>query len=274
MGTEGKYAIVTGAASGMGRCHALELAAKGYNLVLVDINGKGLEEVSREISGRKVICIEQDLASENASGMIASRVRDAGAEVEVLVNNAGMLFVRTVAETDPEKLRAMMMLHCVTPLLLCREFIPSMTAAGKGYILNISSITAWMDWPAIGMYGNTKRFVKGYSRSLRIECRGTGVSVTTAIFGAVDTKLFGFSEKARKAMLATGIMIPPEVAVKKAQEAMLQGRRRVFPGILNKIAVPVLKALPDGFLSFSLRQARRYLEGCGQAHHNRDRNPR
>ena len=187
-----KWAIVTGAASGMGRCYALQLAEKGYGVLLVDINGEAARELSCMIADKfnvpaHVLAI--DLTETDAAERIVSLCKENGWSVEVLVNNAGMLITTPIEETEPDKLRRIISLHQTTPLLLCRLLLPLMKERGCGYILNISSITAWMDWPVIGMYGCTKRFVKGYSRALRIECKGTPVSVTTAIFGAVDTPL-------------------------------------------------------------------------------------
>ena len=254
-----RYAIITGAASGMGRIHARRLSEAGYACMLVDINAGGLESLKAELEGDGHICVVQDLTAEDAVANIRAAADKAGADVRILVNNAGMIFTTEIILTAPEKLRAMIMLHCTTPLLLCREFLPDMTAAGEGRILNISSITAWMDWPMIGMYGNTKRFIKGYSRSLRMETKGSGVTVTTAIFGAVDTPLFGFTEKARRKMKRWGVMITPEQAVEKAQSAMIKGKKKVTPGLLNKIAVPVVSIIPDWLLMKLYRKFRHLL---------------
>ena len=258
-----EYALVTGAASGMGRQYALKLHGMGFGIVAVDRDAEGLGHLAEETGAAPaLIPVVQDLSEEGAAESVREAFRKAAgpdAVLRILVNNAGMLFTSKIADTPPERLRAMMMVHCVTPLLLCREFIPEMEASGGGYILNISSVCAWMDWPAIGMYGNTKRFVKGYSRSLRIETRGTGVSVTTAIFGAVDTPLFGFSERTRRILRRAGIMISPETAVRKALDAMLKKRARCFPGLVNRIMVPFLPLLGDALLEHLLRRYGKYL---------------
>ncbi len=252
MSHSGKYAIITGAASGMGRIYALRLHAAGYGVVAVDINSDALEKLVAELEGKDVIPVCTDLSQVDAAARIGELT--AGLQVEVLVNNAGMISVAPTVEIPSSRLSAMMALHCTTPLLLCREFIPRMQASGCGYVLNISSICAWMDWPLIGMYGNTKRFVKGYSRSLRVECAGTGVSITTALFGAVDTPLFGFPEKAVRWMKRLGVMISPEKAVDKALAAMMRRRKRVVPGLGNKLAIPLLPLVPDCLLRAAARK--------------------
>ena len=256
----GKYALVTGAASGMGRIYALRLSDMGYGLILADINEDALDSLCDSISEVPVVQICIDLARRDAAAELARIATANDAEVEILINNAGIIFTSRICDTPSDKLGLMMDLHCTTPLLLCREFVPKMKEAGCGYVLNISSICAWMPWPIIGMYGNTKRFVKGYSRSLRIECAGSGVSVTTAIFGAVDTPLFGFPEKTTKLMLRTGVMISPQKAVDKALKAMFSKRRRVVPGFVNSLAIPIVSIIPDGILKALVRKFGHYFD--------------
>jgi short-subunit dehydrogenase len=161
----GKYALVTGAASGMGRIYAQRLAQMGYNLVLVDINAAGLDQTASMVSGEaKVLTVVQDLSETDAADRIFERTQAEGCMVEVLVNNAGVMYCQGIAETSERMLRLIMMVHMVTPLMLCRKYVGPMKERGCGYILNISSLAAWMIWPGIGMYGCTKRFVRNYSR--------------------------------------------------------------------------------------------------------------
>ena len=245
----------------MGREYALLLSKQGYGIAAVDRDARGLEKLGAELGqGSAFVSIAQDLSCDDAVPHIRKALTAAGADhIAILVNNAGFIFTTEICCTPPEKLRAMMMVHCVTPLLLCREFVPGMKAVGRGYVLNISSLCAWMAWPAIGMYGNTKRFVKAYSRSLRLECRCSGVSVTTAIFGAVDTPLFGFSDRTRRTMRRLGFMITPERAAERALRAMFRGRRSIVPGIGNKLLIPLLPLLPDCLISALYRRFGKYL---------------
>ncbi len=152
-----------------------------------------------------------------------------------------------------------MMVHMNTPLMLCRKYVPAMKERGCGYVLNISSLAAWMIWPGIGMYGVTKRFVRGYSRELRIECAKTGVSVTNAYFGAVDTPLIPLSDRLRSLARALTVMIDPEKAVDKALKATFRRRRGVMPGLLNKLFMPVAAILPDWLLGAVYRRTRSYM---------------
>ena len=268
------WALVTGAASGMGRVYARRLALMGYNLVLVDINGAKLEETSDIVKSEvetsdlvpaecrkdiRILNIVQDLSQMDAADMVYEQTEAAECEVEVLVNNAGVMYCQGMAETSERMLKLIMMVHMNTPLMLCRKYVGAMKERGCGYILNISSLAAWMIWPGIGMYGTTKRFVKDYSRELRIECQKTGVSVTNAYFGAVDTPLVPLRDDLRKLARALTVMIAPEKAVDRALKATFKRRKGVMPGLLNKIFMPLCAIMPDCLLGWIYRKAKPYL---------------
>lgn len=158
----GCFAVVTGAASGMGRLYARHLAAMGYNLIIVDINKAGLDETAAILkddvaafedwrsgfaTGFKVLPFVQDLSLQDAASEVHSFAGKNGCDVEVLVNNAGLFYYQSISETSPRALSLMLMVHDYTPLMLCREFVPAMKERGCGYVLNVSSLAAWIPWP-------------------------------------------------------------------------------------------------------------------------------
>ena len=113
------YALVTGAASGMGRIYARRLALLGYSLVIVDINEKGLHEtetlVMEEVAASdafqdeekgefRVLAVQQDLSLPDAADSIYARTEETGCQVEVLVNNAGVMYCQGIAETSERML--------------------------------------------------------------------------------------------------------------------------------------------------------------------------
>jgi short-subunit dehydrogenase len=268
------YALVTGAASGMGRIYSMELARKGYNIIMVDINAAGLQETERMVKAEvetsaqiapecrdafRTMAIVQDLSVTDAADRIFQATEAAGCKVEVLVNNAGVMYCQGIAETSERMLNIIMMVHMYTPLMLCRKYVIGMKERKCGYILNISSLAAWMIWPGIGMYGHTKRFVRDYSRELRIECQNTGVSVTNAYFGAVDTPLVPLKDSLRKLARALTVMIRPEKAVSRALRATFHRRRGTMPGLLNKLFLPLIIIMPDCLLGWIYRKAKPYL---------------
>ncbi len=262
------FALVTGAASGMGKLYAGRLAMKGYSLVIVDISADRLEKTADELreqvaslsdwripykSSFKVLPLVQDLSRQDAAEKVYAFTGQHGCDIEVLINNAGLFYYQGIAETSPAALARMVMVHDYTPLLLCRAYVPDMRRRGCGYVLNVSSLAAWIPWPGLGMYASTKRFVKDFSRALRVECRGTGVSVTNAYFGAVDTPLFNLKPSYRKLARALRIMVPAETAVEKALKATFKRRKGTMPGLLNHIFKPVVRVLPDPVLAWIYR---------------------
>jgi short-subunit dehydrogenase len=101
--------------------------------------------------------------------------------------------------------------------------------------------------------------VRDYSRELRIECQKTGVSVTNAYFGAVDTPLIPLKDSLRKLARNLTVMITPEKAVKRALNATFGRRRGTMPGLLNKLFWPFIVILPDCLLGWVYRKAKPYL---------------
>ncbi len=268
----GAWALVTGAASGMGRLYALKLAARGYNLAIVDINAEKLAAVETELketvsafndfrapagAAFRVRAITQNLADTGAAGKVAELV--AGLQIEVLVNNAGIMYAQTICDTSRRTLSTITLLHTYTPLMLCREIVPGMLSRGCGYVLNVSSLGAWMNWPAIGMYGATKRFIRDFSRELRIECRGTGVSVTNAYFGAVNTPLIPLPPNLRRLACNLSVMISAEKATDKALNATFRRRKGTMPGLLNKIFYPIIAILPDCVPAWIVKKLGKYI---------------
>ena len=269
-----RYAVVTGAASGMGRIYSRDLALRGYNVVMVDINAAGLAETEKFVkesveasdkvpaeykASLKILPVVQDLSAMDAADKVYEATEAAGCEVEVLVNNAGVMYCQAIDRTSERMLKLIMMVHMNTPLMLCRKYVGAMKERGCGYILNISSLAAWMNWPGIGMYGSTKRFVRDYSRELRIECRRTGVSVTNAYFGAVDTPLIRIRPALKKLARILTVMISPEKAVRRALGAAFCRRRGTMPGLLNKLFFPIIVILPDCLLGLFYRMAKDHL---------------
>ena len=257
-----KNVLITGSSRGIGRACALAFAGAGWH---VFINCREsldqLREVNEEIlaSGGSCTMLPGDVSDPDSVRAMFRQIASVCDGPDVLVNNAGIMYCQQICDTSRRALSLMMMLHNYTPLMLCREFVPGMIARGKGYVLNVSSLAAWMDWPAIGMYGNTKRFVKGFSRSLRVECMGTGVSVTNAYFGAVDTPLIPLKPSLRRLARHLGVMISADKATDRALSALFHRRKGTIPGLLNWIFLPVVVCLPDRVLSWALRKPGRHL---------------
>ena len=242
-----KYALVTGASSGMGLEFALQLASKGYGIIIVsnrpDENLRAAEKLSRQ-SKVDTRIIDADLTSPNSAQEIYDQVHTWNLEVEVLVSNAGMLLFSTLTKTSVQALDKIVSLHCTTPVKLIRLFGGDMQERKKGYILITSSSSAWMQYPTISHYGATKAFLKNFSRAIWYEFRRYGVGVTALFPGAVDTPLYKMEDKNRKLFRRLGIMMTPQAVVEKALDAMFHHRYRCIPGFFTKISVGLCAIAP------------------------------
>jgi short-subunit dehydrogenase len=242
-----KYALVTGASSGLGRCISFELVGKGYNLIAVSNQPSELEELKKKLEETfpvSVITVNMDLAVETAAQSLFDYCEEHNFQVDILVNNAGMLIFGEVLTVQYSRALSILNLHMATPALLCRLFGEKMTNNGQGYLLNISSISAVMPYPTISLYGPTKSFLRNFSRALRTELKPMGVNVTCLLPGAMDTRLlqeYHFNLKKGKNVR---VVKHPEKVAQAGIKALFRNRSECIPGILNKLTVWLLPFLP------------------------------
>ncbi len=241
------YALITGGSSGIGREYARELAAKGWNLIIVSNRKEDNVRVAEELSAQYGVAVEPlyaDLTEAAAAEKIYDHVQSLGVEVEVLINNAGMLLFSQLVNTPASQLERIIALHCTTPTKLCQLFARDMAARGRGHILIMSSITAWTPYPTISHYAATKAYLHSFAQSLWYEMRDKGVSVTTVYPSAVDTPFYDLDDKMRRLLLRCGVMLSAESVARKALRAMFRGRRRCLPGFLTKVEAAICWLLP------------------------------
>ena len=241
------YALITGGSSGVGRCYALQLAERGYNILLVSNQADANEVVAREIFsqyGVEVKTMDIDLTQSDSIAEIVEFVESQAIDVGVLISNAGMLSFGGVTSTAPQTLERIISLHCTAATLLCREFSQRMTKKGVGYILMMSSSTAWMPYPTIATYSATKAYLKNFGRALWYEVRDRGVRVTVVFPGAVDTPLYKLDNGKRRRLVWWGVMSSPDKVAKRGLKALFAGRHRSIPSLFNKMCVVICTLLP------------------------------
>ena len=168
-----------------------------------------------------------------------------GLEIDILVNNAGMFFMQNLSAEILPRAEAMLRLHNETVVSLCTLFGARMKERGQGYILNVSSMTAWIPAPGITMYAATKAFLKSFGKSLSHELRPYGVTVTTVFPSAVDTPLYPLSDGLRRAGRRLGVIWTPRRLVKRALRGLFHRRRMVRPGVLNYLVPALVRLLPN-----------------------------
>lgn len=250
-------ALVTGASSGIGLQYATALARDYHtDLLLVSNQEKEQMEVAQHLAEAyhvQAISLYRDLSQQNAAEELFQYCEDNHLQVDILINNAGVFFFNPLIETSMKRFELMLMLHVVTMAKLCRLFGEAMCRRGNGYILNMSSMSAWMAYPGIQTYNSTKAFIYNFSKSLWYEFREHGVGITVMTPGAVDTALFGLAPKWRKIAVRLTVSIPPEKLVVKALRRMFRKKKWGMPGLLNHLATPLLKHTPDWLVRLTYR---------------------
>ena len=260
---KGEYALVTGASSGIGLCYARELASRGYGLFIVSNQLREIEESAALIRREygvdvRSMCI--DLAQEGAAEQLLEYVEREGLEVEIVINNAGVFFFNNLIETEWRRVELMLNLHIKTLTRMTQLFGGWMAARGHGYILNMSSMSAWMTMPGINVYNSTKAYILNFSRSMWYELKPNGVSVTAVCPGTIDTGLYGLAPRYRRLAVKLGISMPPEVLVKKGLKAMYRKKKSVVPGWMNRPFVGVIKHIPDWAVFLIIGKISKYMK--------------
>lgn len=188
----GPAALVTGASSGIGRSFAALLASMGMDLVIVARRVQRLEELAarlRKDRGVQVEVCPVDLADVTAAQRILAAT--ASLDVGLVVSNAGFGLKGDHAHNDPEKMTAMLMVNCNTPMLLAHGFIPRLRARGRGGIILTSSIEGLIGCPYSTAYSSSKALVNSMGEGLWGELTPEGIDVLTLCPGATDTEAAG-----------------------------------------------------------------------------------
>ena len=176
MKLNGKTAVVTGGATGIGLAICRRLAAEGCVLTLWDVDAPGLTRARRELAaeGAEVYTARCDVTKAPQVAACARRaLRDMG-RVDILVNNAGILVAGTFLEQSVEKWETMIRVNFVALLHTIRAFLPGMNERGTGHVVNVSSAAGTLGVPGIAVYSATKWAVWGLTESLRHESWNAG----------------------------------------------------------------------------------------------------
>ena len=250
MNQDERYALVTGASSGIGLAYSRELARRGYPLLMVSNEETKLFQAAQAIQAEfqvTAIPLYLDLAQQDAAPTLFNYCAENAIAVHIMINNAGMFFFKDIASTAPERLAVMINLHTLTPALLCRLFTQQMIDEKRsGYLLNMSSIAAWMMMPGIAAYSATKSFVHCFSRAMRNELYDQGISITAVCPGAVATGLYNLPQNYQQLGIRLGIIMPTEQMARRALNKMFQRKAEYIPGgLVNRLFIALVASLPQ-----------------------------
>jgi short-subunit dehydrogenase len=211
----GPTAVVTGASSGIGEAFAGLLAKGGFDLVLVARRKDRLEQLAARLRDHEAVNVtvcEADLSTEQAIDSITQSCQ--GQDIGLLVSNAGFGLKGAHGDNDPKRMRDMLQVNCVAPMLLTQAFIPQLLQRGKGGIIITSSVESLMGFPYSAPYAASKAFAKSLGEGLWGELKPAGIDVLALCPGSTDTETHAL--QGIDSSKLEGMMSPAEVA----EEAM------------------------------------------------------
>ncbi len=188
----GKHALITGAASGIGRAIALALAREGADLILLDVDEPGLNNVVSEVAALKVRAIGRtcDLTNPTAITEAVEDVLSRWQHVDILVNNAGVAYYGPTHKMTAAQWDWLLAINLHAPIQLTRELLPVLMERPEAHILNVCSIAGLVAGGRFAAYHVSKFGLVGFSEAIRAEYGRKGIGVTALCPGPVRTKLY------------------------------------------------------------------------------------
>ena len=242
-----RTALVTGASSGIGERIALQLAERGWDLVLVARRGDELARVAAvaSASGATSQTIVADLSTAAGVALIEARIADSAAPLDLVVNNAGYGRFGKITELDAEGESNEIAVNVNALMRLSRAALVAMAPRKGGAILNVASVASFLPFPGFTTYAATKAFVRSFTLALHEEARPLGVRVTCVAPGYTPS---GFQERGGLSSTAgqpSFMLTSADSVARAALDAVEAGRALVVPGIVNAISARILGLMPS-----------------------------
>ncbi|KAI9651295.1 hypothetical protein NHQ30_001333 [Ciborinia camelliae] len=196
-GKKGTWAVVTGASDGLGKEYAIQLAQKGFNIVLISRTESKLQTLASEIqtkyAGSKIQTkiLPMDFAANRDEDYARLKALVDGLDVGILVNNVGQSHSIPVPfiQTPKEEMRDIITINCIGTLRVTQIVAPGMVQRKRGLILTMGSFGGWLPTPLLATYSGSKAFLQQWSTSLGSELKGTGVDVELVLSYLVTTAM-------------------------------------------------------------------------------------
>lgn len=241
------YVLITGASSGIGKEFAFECARHGHNLILAARRIERLQQLCTTITHEfNVDCqyLAIDLSRDGSGEYLFNQVYEKKWQVDILFNNAGVGLMGEFADMDIDSINDQLKVNIQSLTILARLFAHEMKQRGSGYILNNASIAGFLPGPYMAVYYATKAYVLSLSDAMYAELKKSGVTVSVVCPGPTLSEFrsrAGMSKHMGFDML--GVQSGHEVA-RIAYCGMIKGKRRIVPGVMNKIAAFSRRFIP------------------------------
>jgi short-subunit dehydrogenase len=242
------YTLITGASKGLGREIAYEFARRGNNLILVSLPGEDLQSLCKHLESKYRISAsfyETDLTRKNAPLELTYWVKN-NFPVDILVNNAGLGGSIPFRDCSADYLDKIILLNVRALALITRQMLPELKKHSGAYILNVASLAAFSPIPFKTVYPASKAFVYSFTRSLQEELKGTSVNISVICPGQIMTNPDTEERIKNLGLLGKFGLLPADKVARIAVNSMLSGKKVIIPGILCKINLFIIRAVPSG----------------------------
>ena len=250
----GKWALVTGASSGIGVALARELAAHGAKLILTARRRERLESLAADLAakGAEVRIVVADLNDPAAPQLIYDATESAGVPVDILVNNAGLGQFGPFYQSPVEQELSQVRVNCEAVVRLSRLFVPHMVERRRGWVLAVASTASFQPVPYLTTYAATKAFDRFFALGLAAEIARFGVKVTVLCPGTTESEFF---EVARSnAFKGRGVQSAEDVA-RLGIDALARGQRIIVPNFGGRFAALMVRFVPNGLITGMIEKA-------------------
>ena len=248
-----RWALVTGASSGIGKELAEELAHRGTNLVVVARRENLLTDLATNLEkkyGVKVVVHAMDLTAPDAAVALTEFLKEY--EVSILVNNAGFAATGPVLDTEWATYRRMLDLNMGFLCELTYRMLPDLKRRDQARILNVGSIAGYQGVSNMVIYSATKAFVNNFTEGLQWELHGSNVAATCLQPGKTESEFFDVAHMRGTRFVKSGVMSARAVA-RQGIDAMQKGKPSLVTGWMNKISIFGLRLSPRWLVGFTIR---------------------
>ncbi|MGY4386386.1 short-subunit dehydrogenase [Pedobacter sp. UYP24] len=246
-----RYALVTGSSKGIGRELAIQLAERGYHLLLVARSEAELSALAQLIQAQhrvKVYYLSADLSVPGSSYRIAEWCIERTSNLYILINNAGFGIVGQFENLKMDDQLEMIRLNVNAVVELTHLLLPQLRQQNQAYILNVCSTASYQAMPGMAIYAATKSFLLSFTRALRYELKDSKIAVTCLSPGPTDT---GFADRAgleMVAQLADKFNMTATTVAKIGLNGMFNKKAEVIPGFINKLSAACATLLPKSLV--------------------------
>lgn len=246
---EQRWALITGASAGLGVEFARLAAAEGWSLVLAARRRSEMETLAATLP---VTCVVIDIdLSQPRSGDVLWEMANEGRQIDLLINNAGLGAHGPFGsgETD-EREDTSIAVNVVAYTDLMQRAVADFRQRGiKGQVLNVASLAGYMPGPGMAVYHATKAYALSLSDAVHSEAQRDGITVTALCPGATRTEFFDAAEVKRTWLMTVSTMGDAASVARAGWDGLRAGRRRVVPGIMNKLSMVFARLLPSAVMT-------------------------